>query len=256
MAYAPIPDIKALEAYIRQAALSRGIDPDVAVRVAKSEGLQPGTWQGNAQLAYGREQSYGPFQLHVAPSGYRPGLGNEFVNQTGLDPSDPANVYHGIDFALDQAKQTGWGPWFGAKRVGIAPMQGIGTVQPNTDTPRAQYAQPQYQPSQTPDQYQASTGLLPPTQKPTGIMAVAQASANGQSPPLADVLVRKAQEAALGNNSPLLSRQPMSPSQQPQQGGQQSATGNATGDLVVKAATQLGMDPNNPMFKILASLFL
>ena len=44
MAYAPY-DFDEMEAYIRRAAIARGINPDVALRVARSEGLQPGTWQ-------------------------------------------------------------------------------------------------------------------------------------------------------------------------------------------------------------------
>lgn len=123
-------DVRSLEAYIRQAAAARGIDPDIAVRVAKSEGLAPGVWQSNVKLGYGRERSYGPFQLHLAPSGHRPGLGNKFMQQTGLDPSDPSNVYKGIDFALDHAANNGWGAWFGAKAVGVSPHEGIGGKRP------------------------------------------------------------------------------------------------------------------------------
>lgn len=120
-----LPSAQEMEAYIRQAAQARGIDPDVAVRVARSEGLKDGTWQATGMLDYGRERSYGPFQLHVAPQGYRQGMGNDFLAQTGLDPSDPKNWKQGVDFALDQAAKGGWGPWFGAKKVGITGMAGI-----------------------------------------------------------------------------------------------------------------------------------
>ncbi len=37
------PDVSTMESYIRQSAAQRGIDPGVAVRVARSEGLQRGT---------------------------------------------------------------------------------------------------------------------------------------------------------------------------------------------------------------------
>jgi hypothetical protein len=114
-----------MEAYIRQAAAARGIDPDTAVRVAKSEGLAPGVWQAKANLSYGRERSYGPFQLHVAPDGFRQGMGNDFVRATGLDPADPRNWRQGVDFALTQAKRGGWGPWFGAKKIGVTGKMGI-----------------------------------------------------------------------------------------------------------------------------------
>jgi len=139
---AGLPSVQELEDYIRLAARERGIDPDIAVKVAKAEGLQPGTWQSNVKLPYGRERSYGPFQLHLAPKGYRPGMGNDFLKTTGLDPSNPENVYRGIDFALDNASKGGWGPWFGAKAVGVNRMQGIGgrpaggpTITPASYTP-------------------------------------------------------------------------------------------------------------------------
>jgi hypothetical protein len=120
-----LPDIAVMEAYIRRAALARGIDPDTAVRVARSEGLAPGVWQAKANLAYGRERSYGPFQLHVAPQGYRGGMGNDMIAQTGIDPSNPANWQAGIDFALNGAARNGWGAWYGAKKIGVTGMMGI-----------------------------------------------------------------------------------------------------------------------------------
>jgi len=121
-----MPSVNEMEAYIRQAAVARGIDPEIAVRVARSEGLGEGIWQSNVKLDYGRERSYGPFQLHVAPEGRSPGMGNEFKAKTGLDPSDPSTWRQGVDFALTQAKEGGWGPWFGAKKIGITGMEGIG----------------------------------------------------------------------------------------------------------------------------------
>lgn len=121
-----LPTTEQVEAYIRQKAIELGIDPDVAVRVAKSEGLQDGTWQSNYQQPYGREASYGPFQLHVDPTGKRPGMGNDFRHDTGLDPSDPSTWREGVDYALGYAGKHGWGPWFGAKRVGITGKMGVG----------------------------------------------------------------------------------------------------------------------------------
>lgn len=120
-----LPSVQEMEAYIRQAAQARGIDPDIAIRVARSEGLAPGVWQATGMLDYGRERSYGPFQLHVAPKGYRQGMGNDFVNATGLDPSDPKNWKQGVDFALDNAATGGWSPWMGAAKEDITGMMGI-----------------------------------------------------------------------------------------------------------------------------------
>jgi hypothetical protein len=138
-----MPSVEEMEAYIRQEALARGINPDVAVRVARTEGLARNTWQSNVRLAYGRERSYGPFQLHVAPQGYRPGMGNDFANQTGLDPADPRNWQQGVSFALDNAKRGGWGPWFGAKKIGITGMMGIDGTPVSTRAPSAPAGAPQ-----------------------------------------------------------------------------------------------------------------
>ena len=120
-----MPSVQEMDAFIRAEAIKRGIDPNVAVTVARGEGLAPNTWQGKVQLGYGRERSYGPFQLHVAPAGYRQGMGNDFIKTTGLDPADPANWKQGVQFALDKAATGGWGPWFGAKANGITGMMGI-----------------------------------------------------------------------------------------------------------------------------------
>ncbi|MFE0015983.1 hypothetical protein ACFWXH_14130 [Mesorhizobium sp. NPDC059054] len=131
-----LPDVPTMESYIRQSATQRGIDPDVAVRVARSEGLQRGTWQSNVTRNGAREPSYGPFQLLVGGkgTGYPEGVGNRFIDATGLDPADPANWQQGIDFALDTAGKHGWGQWYGSKAVGISPLQGIGArTAPATD---------------------------------------------------------------------------------------------------------------------------
>lgn len=121
-----LPSVAEMEAYIRRKAVELGIDPDVAVRVARSEGLRPNTWQSDLQQPYGRERSYGPFQLHVDPTGKWPGMGNDFMAKTGLNPANPDTWDEGIDFALGQAKQGGWGPWMGAAKENITGFMGIG----------------------------------------------------------------------------------------------------------------------------------
>ena len=121
-----VPTPQQMEEYIRRQAVAMGIDPDIAVRVAKSEGLQSGTWQSNVQQPYGREASYGPYQLHVDPTGRRPGMGNDFMKATGHNPANPDTWSEGIDYALKQAREGGWGPWMGAKAQGITGMMGIG----------------------------------------------------------------------------------------------------------------------------------
>jgi len=117
------PTREAITGYIREAAAARGIDPDAAVRVAESEGLNADpreAWQSNYVKNGTRERSYGPYQLYIDG-----GLGNDFMNQTGLDPRDTSTVFKQIDFALDHAAKNGWGAWYGADRVGMDNWQGI-----------------------------------------------------------------------------------------------------------------------------------
>lgn len=127
---------------VRSMAVERGIDPDVAVAVAKSEGLQPGTWQSKYTKNGVQEPSYGPMQmLKGGPgTGYGVGLGNEFQKATGLDPADPKNVRELTAFALDQAaKDKSWGAWYGAKRAGIADGAGLANAHPVGDTFASRY---------------------------------------------------------------------------------------------------------------------
>ncbi|WP_287083822.1 phage tail length tape measure family protein [Mesorhizobium sp.] len=129
---APLPNLTGMAGYIQQAAIARGIDPDTALRVARSEGLAPGVWQSNAMKNGIREPSYGPFQLLKggAGTGYPAGLGNDFMRQTGLDPANPANARAGVDFALDNAAKNGWGAWYGAKAAGVGNWQGLSGANP------------------------------------------------------------------------------------------------------------------------------
>lgn len=113
-------DVAGLESYIRDAATKRGIDPDVAVRVARSEGLAPGVWQSNVVKNGRRETSYGPFQLLVGG-----GLGDKFQKVYGKSPADPSTVRQQIDFALDEAATGGWSPWYGAAKVGVGARTGL-----------------------------------------------------------------------------------------------------------------------------------
>jgi len=99
----------AVERYIVEAAVRRGIDPQVALAVARSEGLYG--YVGD------RGSSFGPYQLHyggMAGGGMaQKGLGDEFTKKTGLDARDQSTTRSQIDFALDWAKSHGWGAWHG-----------------------------------------------------------------------------------------------------------------------------------------------
>ena len=111
-----------IASYIRQAATVRGIDPSVALAVARSEGgLSSWNLQSSVIRNGVREPSFGPYQLYMGG-----GLGNAFQRQTGLDPRLAANGPAGVDFALDYASKNGWGAWYGARNTGISNWQGIG----------------------------------------------------------------------------------------------------------------------------------
>lgn len=136
------------EAFIRAEAAKRGINPNVAMAVAKSEGFN------GFKSSIPGETSYGAFQLHVTPGGRGGHLGDQFRAKTGLDPADPENEKRGIQFALDDVAKNGWAAFHGARNTGISRWQGvrdgtasagntsstevnIGTVvvQPKTDAP-------------------------------------------------------------------------------------------------------------------------
>ena len=134
-----------IEDYIRQAAAARGIDPEVARKVAYFEGgrdlvnnpQQPaftnpsieGDFSGNP---WHSGKSWWPYQLHYGGQGYeqwgdQAGLGNQFTQQTGYQPGDPAAWRASVDFALDNAMKGGWGQWYGAgpKGANVSQWQGI-----------------------------------------------------------------------------------------------------------------------------------
>jgi hypothetical protein len=116
-------DPRGMSAFIRAEASRLGINPDIALRVARSEGL--GGFTGDAG------SSFGAFQLHrggIAPGGNRvSGLGDDFLRDTGLDPSNPANERQTITYALQKARQLGWAPFHGAARAGVGNWEGIGS---------------------------------------------------------------------------------------------------------------------------------
>ena len=100
------------EANIRSHAASIGIEPRVAMAVARSEGF--GRFDGD------RGTSFGDLQMHIGG-----GLGDTFRRATGKNPADPHNELELDRFALDQAKKGGWGPWHGAARIGVHGRYGI-----------------------------------------------------------------------------------------------------------------------------------
>ncbi|WFU09105.1 hypothetical protein QA646_17825 [Rhizobium sp. CB3090] len=120
-------------AYIRQAAIKRGIDPNIALRVAGHEGLR-GFDPTKVDRGGDGGSSFGPFQLHyggINPQMPHGGLGDEFTKQTGLDARNSNTWKQQIDFALDQVRKGGWAPWMGARAEGIFGKMGVGPLPNN-----------------------------------------------------------------------------------------------------------------------------
>lgn len=112
-----------IEGYIRRSAAARGIDPDIAIRVANSEGGLRDPFRQSDFVKNGvRERSYGPFQLYMDG-----GLGNEAM-KAGIDPRKDWQA--GVDFALDNAAKGGWSPWYGAAKAGIGDFDGLRGAKP------------------------------------------------------------------------------------------------------------------------------
>jgi hypothetical protein len=115
------------EAFIRDAAAKRGIDPEIALRVADSEGgrAAPGL-VGKFPTGW----SWWQYQLHYGGAGYEhfgtvAGMGNGFTELTGWAPGDPNAWRDAARYGLNRAKASGWGAWYGAAHVGIGKWDGI-----------------------------------------------------------------------------------------------------------------------------------
>jgi hypothetical protein len=114
--------------FISETAPKFGIPVEDAVSVWEGEGK--GAWQSNYKKGGLREPSYGPYQLLKGGkgTGYPRGLGNAFMEETGLDPADPANWKAATEYALRTAANEGWRQWYGAspalrQRGGYEPMR-------------------------------------------------------------------------------------------------------------------------------------
>ena len=115
-----------IESIIREEAIARGIDPNVAITVFRNEGA--GSYQsriprsGSGSLN-GFEASFGPFQLFTGG-----GLGNQYENLTGrnlITDNTTEGITNQIRFSLDQAVSSGWSPWYGAAAGGISDREGL-----------------------------------------------------------------------------------------------------------------------------------
>src|SRR5207245_9798660 len=171
--------------FVRQAALDRGIDPDVAVRVVLSEGgMTPATWTGD------HSSSFGPFQLHysgMAPSGNAvAGLGDAFTAETHLRANDPSTWRQQVEWALDRAVRHGWTAWHGAAAVGLGARDGI-VASPQT------YAGPMlpnaaHQHVSVPNQFAAQLSVQEAYSACGPVAAVAIARFLGRNPTVVEAL--------------------------------------------------------------------
>jgi len=115
------------EAFIRDAARKRSIDPDIAVRVANSEGS---VTEPARRGTFTTGSSWWAFQLHYGGAGYEflgnvAGMGNGFTTLTGWQPGDPNAWRDAARYALNRAKASGWSAWYGAAHAGIGRWDGI-----------------------------------------------------------------------------------------------------------------------------------
>lgn len=109
-------DRNEVQAYVRDAARRRGIDPDTALRVIKQEsGFNP-----MATNLSPKEKSDGLMQLNT-----QGGLGVHALEK-GINIRDPNTWRQQVDFGLDFVAKDGWRQWYGARDVGIGRWDGIG----------------------------------------------------------------------------------------------------------------------------------
>jgi hypothetical protein len=126
-----------IEAFIREAAAMRGINPDVAVRVCETEGgvTEPARLGDFSGPPWYSGKSWWALQLHYGGTGYEAwghtaGMGNGFTALTGWAPGDPAAYRDAARYGLNRARTGGWGAWYGAASVGITAFMGIDRQHP------------------------------------------------------------------------------------------------------------------------------
>ena len=117
-------DVNTIASYIYNRAREVGVDPNLAVGIARFEGLNPNTLGsptfGNRDA---RGYSFGPFQLFSGspdPSRIAPGgMAYEFQQRFGEAPS-AGNWEKQVDFALDVMRRRGTSPWYAVRDRGGA----------------------------------------------------------------------------------------------------------------------------------------
>ena len=98
------------EAFIRDYAAKIGVNPDVALGIARAEGLNATGFRtpnqaSTVDVSGGQPFSFGDFQLNV-----KGGMGVDAL-KAGIDPADAAQWQKADMFALDRMKAGGIAPW-------------------------------------------------------------------------------------------------------------------------------------------------
>lgn len=117
-------DVNSIASYIYNRAREVGVDPNLALGIARYEGLNPNTIGsptfGNRDA---KGYSFGPFQLYSGsadPNTIAPGgMAYEFKQRFGEAPS-ASNWQKQVDFALDTMRRRGVGPWYAVRDQGGA----------------------------------------------------------------------------------------------------------------------------------------
>ena len=98
------------EAFIRDYAAKIGVNPDLAVGIARAEGMNSTGFRtpnqaSTVDVSGGKPFSFGDFQLNV-----KGGMGADAL-KAGIDPADAAQWQKADMYALDRMKSGGIAPW-------------------------------------------------------------------------------------------------------------------------------------------------
>jgi hypothetical protein len=103
---ATLPTRAEMEAYVREGARRRAMDPDFWAKVVEGES----GWNPRARARTSREDSGGLLQLNT-----KNGLGVEALRR-GINPHDPTQWKQQVDFGLDEGKKS-HRPWTVARQL-------------------------------------------------------------------------------------------------------------------------------------------
>jgi hypothetical protein len=117
-----VADVNTIASYIYNRAREVGVNPNLALGIARYEGLNPNTIGsptfGNPDR---RGYSFGPFQLYSGssdPTKIAPGgMAYDFQQRFGEAPS-ASNWQKQVDFALDTIRSRGTSPWYAVRDQG------------------------------------------------------------------------------------------------------------------------------------------